>query len=66
MLKKGGREIGRALESNDKLVGAAQQMTLQKLVALDELEPGQYSLVVQVTDNVANRSVAPEAKFVVR
>lgn len=66
VLKKGGSEIGRALESNDKLAGAAQQMTLQKLVALDELEPGQYSLVVQVTDNVANRSVAPEAKFVVR
>ena len=66
VLKKGGREIGRALESSDKLAGAAQQMTLQKLVALDELEPGQYSLVVQVTDNVANRSVAPETKFAVR
>ena len=66
VLKKGGREIGRALESNDKLAGAAQQMTLQKLVALEDLEPGQYSLVVQVTDNIANRSIAPEAKFVVR
>ena len=66
VLKQGGREIGRALESNDKLTGASQQMTLQKLVALEDLEPGQYSLVVQVTDNVANRSIAPEARFVVR
>ena len=66
VLRKDEREIGRALESNYKLAGAAQQMTLQKLVALDELEPGQYSLVVQITDNVANRSIAPEARFVVR
>ncbi len=66
VLKKGGQEIGRALESKDKLAGAAQQMTLQKLVALEELDPGRYSLVVNVTDNVVNQSVAPEAKFVVR
>ena len=66
VLKQGGRVIGRALESNDKLAGAAQQMTLQKLVALEDLDPGQYSLVVNVTDNVSNRSIAPEARFVVR
>ncbi len=54
------------MESNHKLAGAAQQMTLQKLVALEELDPGRYSLVVRVTDNVVNRSVAPEAGFVVR
>ena len=41
-------------------------MTLQKLVALEDLEPGSIQLVVQVTDNIANRSIAPEAKFVVR
>ena len=54
------------MESNHKLAGAAQQMTLQKLVALEELDPGRYSLVVRVADNVVNRSVAPEAGFVVR
>ena len=66
VLKKGGREIGRAVESNENLEGAAQQMTLQKLVALEDLEPGGYSLVVQVTDNVANRTIAPETKFMVQ
>ena len=66
ILKKDDQEMRRYKEANEKLAGAAQQITLQKLFPLNNLQPGQYSLVVSVTDNLAGRTVSPEAKFTVR
>jgi GWxTD domain-containing protein len=65
-LKKGDKEIARFAEDQDKLAGAAQQMTLEKLYPLGDLEPGPYSLVVNVTDNLSKRTISPVAKFQVR
>ena len=65
-LKKGDKEIARFAEDQDKLAGAAQQMTLEKLYPLKDLEPGPYSLVVNVTDNLSKRTISPVAKFQVR
>ena len=66
ILKKDDQEMRRYKEANEKLAGAAQQITLQKLFPLNNLQPGQYSLVVSVTDNLAGRTVSPEAKFTVQ
>jgi hypothetical protein len=66
VLKKGDKEIARFVEDQDKLSGAAQQMTLEKMYPLNELEPGRYNLVVNVTDNLNKRTVSPVAKFEVR
>ena len=65
-LKKGDKEIARFSEDQTKLAGAAQQMTLEKLYPLKDLEPGPYSLVVNVTDNLNKRTISPVAKFQVR
>jgi hypothetical protein len=66
VLKKGDQEISRFMEDQDKLAGASQQMTLEKLYPLRDLEPGRYSLVVNVTDNLTKRTISPVAKFEVR
>jgi hypothetical protein len=66
VLKKGDQEVSRFMEDQDKLAGASQQMTLEKLYPLRDLEPGRYSLVVNVTDNLTKRTISPVAKFEVR
>lgn len=66
VLKKGDKEISRFQEEQDKLAGASQQMTLEKLYPLNNLEPGRYSLVVNVTDNLSKRTISPVARFEVR
>jgi GWxTD domain-containing protein len=66
VLRKGSEEVSRFLEEQEKLAGASQQMTLEKLYPLKDLEPGRYSLVVNVTDNLTKRTISPVAKFEVR
>jgi GWxTD domain-containing protein len=66
VLRKGEKEVSRFMEEQDKLMGASQQMTLEKLYPLKDLEPGRYSLVVNVTDNLTKRTISPVAKFEVR
>ena len=66
VLRKGEKEVSRFAEEQDKLTGASQQMTLEKLYPLKDLEPGRYNLVVNVTDNLSKRTISPIAKFEVR
>ena len=66
VLKKGGKEIRRYQEGKSVLEGAARQITLAKLFPLNNLQPGTYSLVLNVTDNLSNRTISPEAKFKVQ
>ncbi|MSO21846.1 MAG: GWxTD domain-containing protein [Acidobacteria bacterium] len=66
VLRKGEKEVSRFMEEQEKLTGASQQMTLEKLYPLKDLEPGRYNLVVNVTDNLTKRTISPVAKFEVR
>ena len=66
VLKKGDKEIRRYQEAKRVLEGAARQITLAKLFPLNNLAPGTYSLLLNVTDNLSNRTVSPETKFKVQ
>ena len=66
ILKKGDQEIRRFRESKNATEGALRQVTLAKLFPLNNLQPGDYSLVLNITDNLANRTVSPVAKFKVQ
>ena len=49
------------------LTGAsAQQVTVEKLLPLDSLEPGQYSLKMKVVDKARNETLTPTANFTVK
>jgi len=45
---------------------SAQQVTIEKLLPLQSLEPGQYTLKMKVTDKVSNQSLTPTASFTVK
>jgi GWxTD domain-containing protein len=66
ILKSGDKEISRFAEDKEVLSGAAQQMTIEKLLPLIDIEPGRYSLVVQVTDNLSQKSYFQSARFEVK
>ncbi len=45
---------------------SAQQVTVEKLLPLQTLTPGQYTLTMKVTDNVSNQVLTPSANFTVK
>jgi GWxTD domain-containing protein len=53
-------------EDVNKIPGAsAQQVTVEKLLPLQTLQPGQYTLKMKVTDKIKNQVLTPEATFTV-
>jgi len=44
---------------------AAQQVTIEKLLPLQTLDPGQYTLKMKVTDRLRNQVITPSATFTV-
>ncbi|MDQ6759877.1 MAG: GWxTD domain-containing protein, partial [Acidobacteriota bacterium] len=45
---------------------SAQQVTVEKLLPLAALEPGQYTLKMKVTDKASNQALNPSASFTVK
>src|SRR5580700_11022071 len=45
---------------------SAQQVTVEKLLPIMTLEPGQYTLKMKVTDNNSNQVLTPSANFTVK
>ncbi len=54
-------------EDVNSIKGAsAQQVTIEKLLPLSSLEPGQYTLKMKVTDSIAKAVLTPSATFTVK
>jgi len=51
---------------NDIPGASAQQVTVEKLLPLQSLEPGQYTLKMKVVDNNRNQTLTPTADFTVK
>jgi len=45
---------------------SSQRVTVEKLLPLQSLEPGQYTLKMKVTDNNSNQVLTPSANFTVK
>lgn len=52
-------------EDLSALSGAASQMVIEKLLPLQSMEPGQYTLRMKVTDKKRNQTLTPSATFTV-
>ncbi len=52
-------------ESTDSMANVGEQVTLEKRLALSNLQPGQYRLTVKVDDNVSKQQIAPSVRFAV-
>ena len=54
-----------ASESTDSMPNVGEQVTLEKRLTLNSLQPGQYRLTVKVDDNISKQQIAPSVRFVV-
>jgi hypothetical protein len=45
---------------------SSQQVTVEKLLPLQSLEPGQYTLNMKVVDRNSNQTLTPTASFTVK
>jgi GWxTD domain-containing protein len=60
------KPVLRASESTDTMPNVGDQVTLEKRLALNSLQPGQYRLTVTVDDNVSKQQIAPSVRFAVK
>ncbi len=65
-IRKGDQEIAKYTETTEQLALNGEQITLEKMVALNRLEPGRYKLEVQVTDNLTKQTISPSAEFSIK
>lgn len=52
-------------ESTAQLGNVGEQLTLEKSLPLQSLQPGMYQITIKVNDNVSKQEIAPTAKFTV-
>jgi hypothetical protein len=52
-------------EDVSTLNGSAAQLTIEKLLPLQSLEPGQYILKLKVTDSLRNQTLTQSASFTI-
>ncbi|MDP9115583.1 MAG: GWxTD domain-containing protein [Acidobacteriota bacterium] len=52
-------------EDLSALTGGASQMVVEKLLPLQSMEPGQYTLHMKVTDKKRNQTLTPSATFTI-
>jgi GWxTD domain-containing protein len=52
-------------ESTDSMGHVGDQVTLEKSLALNSLQPGLYKLTVKVDDNVSKQQIAPSVRFAI-
>ena len=62
-LLKDNSPLVRFTESPDQIAASGPQITLQKMLALNKLAPGEYKVEVRVTDQLARQTITPTASF---
>jgi hypothetical protein len=64
--KKGSEEkVFEYSEAISAITGGASQVVIEKLLPLQSLEPGQYTLRLKVVDKKRNQTLTPSATFTV-
>ncbi|MFI5175949.1 MAG: GWxTD domain-containing protein [Terriglobia bacterium] len=54
------------IEAPEKVEGASSQITIEKLMRLDSLLPGKYSVQIKISDNISKQTIVPTASFEVK
>lgn len=61
--EKDKAQVLKYIETPDKVEGASSQLTIEKLMRLDSLQPGKYNVQIKVSDNISKQSIVPSATF---
>jgi GWxTD domain-containing protein len=59
------KSVVHAVESTDQMGNVGDQMTLEKTMALNGLQPGVYRVTIKVNDNISKQTIAPSTSFAV-
>ncbi len=59
------QQVVHSTESTDSMGNVGDQITLEKTVSLNALQPGLYKLTVKVDDNVSKQQITPSVRFAV-
>jgi len=59
------QSVVHSTESTDTMGNLGDQVTLEKTVSLNSLQPGLYRLTIKVDDNVSKQQIAPSVRFAV-
>lgn len=59
------KSVLHVIESTAQMGNPGEQVTLEKSMALNTLDPGLYRLTVKVHDNVSGQDISPAARFAV-
>ncbi len=60
---QGDKNFFHYTETTAELDRAGQQITIEKVLPLENFQPGEYKLQIKVTDQVRNQSINPTARF---
>jgi len=63
LIRQGEKTVAHFAENTAEMERAGEQITLEKVLALKDLTPGEYTLDIKVTDRVRQQSVTPSAPF---
>jgi len=59
------KEVVKQVESTDTMGNVGDQITVQKSLPLDKVEPGLYQITIKVSDNISKQTLTPTARFIV-
>ena len=59
------KDVVKQVENTEQMGNIGDQLTLQKSLPLEKLEPGLYTITIKVNDNISKQTVSPTARFVV-
>ncbi len=59
------QSVSHTVEKTEDMGNVGEQLTLQKSMAINKLDPGLYRFQVKIDDNVAKQSINPSARFAV-
>jgi GWxTD domain-containing protein len=65
-LLKDGKSIFTTTEDAATMKDASSQVTIQKLLPLQPLAPGDYEMAIKITDNIKKKSIDSSAPFVLQ
>jgi len=63
--KASNKPVLTATESTEQMGNVGDQLTLEKTLALNKLEPGLYEIMIKVNDKVSGQTISPTAKFAI-
>jgi len=65
-VKKGNQQVLQFKETSAEMNQTGDQVTIERLLPLATLTPGKYTLEVNATDTLANKTISRTAEFTVK